>query len=659
MDTQLENNNADGIFVGRYVLVEYGDSTIIPTTTDVDTYIQGYLQSTTEKTINGVHYVVGTLYQNTSIEDKSNRLVGTPGQVVIVPIKDTTGANHDLTGVYTSNTYWICIEEPATEEDGESTLYWCLVSISDANYTANYEVDRMCYGAGRGYDSTVWTLTFAHNAYKFVMVAELNSVVPTFDVEADAPTDAPMSPHWSNESTSVYYKLHVQPNWGMRLKKATTPKLYKVDNITGEISDSDSNEVGYLRTDAVNETNLHNGDFFVKTWDAETKQYGALRQVLLSDEYSDANLYYKKPVRETMPSDELVVWMRTEYNKETGKLVHYYYSKNDTWQEYDPDDPNEKFDSSNTDLYGLGAAIYYNKAGFDPEVSHFSSDESYEITGDEIQFGGTGRSGHDYDSHGEAGNYEADIKELSVMLPSLGDSVAKMWDVVYGDREMNNLDSDGNLTRNLVNRYVRLHLTQAEFEDKINELNALDTSVLSLKRLHYKDKNGNYLQLSSNPTFNANLEYYQLKAVPIRNTDISWVDGKLTTAGAEPNGLRLIHQDDEGWSYSTDEVATVAGAINSVHDLMGMIITEVNSIESLDDLAAIDNDAIIYYTGETKNVILGEGDSYFSNPKYKLHPITNLPVPNYYSDHYSVALEHNHYYIKTNRECFTELDTDE
>lgn len=650
MDNQLANNNADGIFVGRYVLVEYGDSTIIPTTKDVDTYIQGYLQSTEERIINGTKYVVGNLYQNTSIEDKSNKLVGTVGQVVIVPVKDTAGENHDLTGVYTSNTYWICTEESATEEGEESKLYWCLISISDSNYTANYEIDKEHYGAGRGYDSTVWTLTFADERYKFVMVAELNSVVPTFDVEADAPTDAPMSPHWSNESTSVYYKLHVQPNWGMRLKKATSPKLYKVDNTTGEINE----EVGYLKTTAVNENNLHNGNFFVKTWDKINKKYGSLRQVLLTDDYSDLNLYYTKPARETMPSDELVVWMRTEYNKETGKLLHYYYTKNDTWQEYDPD----TFDSSNTDLYGLGAAIYYNKAGFDPEVSHFSSDENYTINGDEIQFGSTGRSGHDYDSHGEAGNYEADIKELSVMLPSLGDSVAKMWDVVYGDRELNNLDAEGKLTRNMVNRYIRLYLTEAEFNDKINELNNLDTTELSLKRLHYKDKNGNYLQLGSNPSFNANLEYYQLKQVPVRNTNVSWVDGKITTAGGEPNGLRLIHQNDDSWSYSTGEVATVAGAINSVHDLMGMIITEVDTINSIEDIINIDNDAIIYYTGETKKVVLGNGDSVLDDPKYKTNASTGELELNYMTTDYSITLEHNHYYIKGNRVRFNELDTD-
>jgi hypothetical protein len=40
------------------------------------------------------------------------------------------------------------------------------------------------------------------------MIAELNTVVPTFDVAADAPTMNPIVPHFDINSTDVYYKLH-------------------------------------------------------------------------------------------------------------------------------------------------------------------------------------------------------------------------------------------------------------------------------------------------------------------------------------------------------------------------------------------------------------------------------------------------------------------
>jgi hypothetical protein len=51
------------------------------------------------------------------------------------------------------------------------------------------------------------------------MIAELNTVVPTFDISADAPTLSPITPHFDINSTDVYYKLHWQPQWGLRIKE--------------------------------------------------------------------------------------------------------------------------------------------------------------------------------------------------------------------------------------------------------------------------------------------------------------------------------------------------------------------------------------------------------------------------------------------------------
>jgi hypothetical protein len=43
---------------------------------------------------------------------------------------------------------------------------------------------------------------------EYVRIADLNSVVPTFDLETDAPTMKPLVPHFDADSTNVYYKLH-------------------------------------------------------------------------------------------------------------------------------------------------------------------------------------------------------------------------------------------------------------------------------------------------------------------------------------------------------------------------------------------------------------------------------------------------------------------
>ena len=91
------------------------------------------------------------------------------------------------------------------------------------------------------------------------------------------------------------------------------------------------------------------------------------------------------------------------------------------------------------------------------------------------------------------------------MLPSLGNSVAEMWNLLYG---VVKLDENG-------------------------------------KPL--KDENGNYI--------------YEEK----RELDVAWDETK---------GLRQVNEGETGYLLNSWEAETVAGCINSVHDLMGMIIQD-------------------------------------------------------------------------------------
>jgi hypothetical protein len=73
-----------------------------------------------------------------------------------------------------------------------------------------------------------------------------------------------------------------------------------------------------------------------------------------------------------------------------------------------------------------------------------------------------------------------------------------------------------------------------------------------------------------------------------RNLNVDW-DNK--------NGLRLvsINPEGNGYSYDTDKINTLAGCINSVHDLMGMIIvTNDDNHIDLQDFNNIDLDKIYY-----------------------------------------------------------------
>jgi len=110
------------------------------------------------------------------------------------------GQSYNINAKYVE--YWVLSKE--TDE-----LAWTAAADDASAYTLNASIDRAVYGSGRGYDSTVWQKVIRNGRDTYVMIAELNSVVPTFDISADAPTMTPIVPHFDVNSTNVYYKLHM------------------------------------------------------------------------------------------------------------------------------------------------------------------------------------------------------------------------------------------------------------------------------------------------------------------------------------------------------------------------------------------------------------------------------------------------------------------
>jgi hypothetical protein len=164
------------------------------------------------------------------------------------------------------------------------------------------------------------------------MIAELNTVVPTFDVTADAPTMNPIVPHFDLQSTDVYYKLHWQAPWGFRVKK----------------------EIDSAR------------------------------------------------------SDEVTTHTEIIFNPETGK-------------------------TSEIEKKDIAAAIYYNKAAFDPQLNKTSINKRVDIE-DEIKVEASGVSGNLYNKHDGTTDLETkeDIQELTIHLPAIGNMMSDVWDIVHG-----------------------------------------------------------------------------------------------------------------------------------------------------------------------------------------------------------------------------------
>lgn len=243
----------DGVFVGRYVLVDYDSDEVVTNPSYLnDSYLE-YLNeafSNSDTELKGKTVVVGykstvngveDIYDNGGIKLYSGASGSTPAYV----IGDSVGGNTITVGSYVLVVGKIVITtstDPGssgnvgeqgpqiitseTFEKISPELYYCdsanettphfteKASLMVKNiYGLNFQIDSEAYGTliGRGWDSTVWQKTYRDGQAKYVMVAELNSVVPTFDISVDAPTSTPLKPHFDADSSNVYYKLHVQP----------------------------------------------------------------------------------------------------------------------------------------------------------------------------------------------------------------------------------------------------------------------------------------------------------------------------------------------------------------------------------------------------------------------------------------------------------------
>lgn len=199
----------DNVYAGRYVLVEY-DST-----PELGAFSRVYFFSGIAYT--SPNHEVGTGITKNDVNYGDIRFTA-----------DNVTPTEQL--VYKNCTFYVCTSERI--EGSTEWATWERVVNSTDPYVTNYNIDIAAYGSGRGYDSTVWQKAYIDGSEKYIQIAELNSVVPTFDIAADAPTVYPITPHFDVNSTNVYYKLHWQPQWGLRVKEGENenPKTTSSDN---------------------------------------------------------------------------------------------------------------------------------------------------------------------------------------------------------------------------------------------------------------------------------------------------------------------------------------------------------------------------------------------------------------------------------------------
>lgn len=241
-----KNALADGVYLGRHVLIEYDSEH------HLDTFLRVYMKS-------------GVAYRDASFESKYTKSDIDAGTLVYTTNSDLTPE----TGLKGDDcTFYKCTSNYVSGSSAAATFEQ-IEKFNGPNYTDNYHIDQAKYGSGRGYDSTVWQKVYSNGSEKYVMIAELNTVVPAFDIVADAPSVVPVAPHFDTQSTDVYYKLHVPTQWGFRVAAKKTSEgsdikgSYTYYNTTSktDVTQPDRDLAIYFNKAGFNEdTRTHVGD---------------------------------------------------------------------------------------------------------------------------------------------------------------------------------------------------------------------------------------------------------------------------------------------------------------------------------------------------------------------------------------------------------------
>lgn len=375
--------------------------------------------------------------------------------------------------------YWTCIGSDTYKHAIFEPIQMNASSNYD-NYSMNYSIDAAKYHSGRGYDSTVWQKVSEGGKMKYVMIAELNAVVPTLSISVDAPTQVPVPPHFDVESNSAYYKLHVQPTWGMRIASASLDSAHSA----------------------------------------------------LTDDEDKTSVEVGAPL--TFPSD-----LRGDYVP--FNALNY-------------DGTSHTINAKESKISNEPLAVYFNKDGFNPDRGatstdyinhnfpnkHLYYDQSISLkdeTGKTVKGGKrldnairitpTGKSNNLYNKHDGTLSKASlpDTYELKIMLPGLGDAVSSMWDAVYGPNTY--YDNEGH---RLYDSNFRIALTPEDTTDD-----------------------------------------EQTWFGGLRNTDMRWNSkaGRRLYKTETTPGL-----DRRFYNYDVESLNSIAGVVNSLHDLMGMNIVQ-------------------------------------------------------------------------------------
>ena len=266
MDVACAN---DSIFVGRYVLVEYDKETAFPVAYEKNGLF--YSSKSETSAIAEINFLTGERPAPSFPYETKNGIYKNE----IIQVQETKIDSKTKIETVIGITFYKCI---GGNSNGKAIFEKIDKTTSTNSYINNFSLDEASYAPSskdfKGFDSTVWIKTTVDSngklVTKYVHIADLNSVVPTFDIAADAPTMSPLPPHFDADSTNVYYKLHVQAPYGLRVKA-------KIDDIPSDANTYWTKEIYDVTTGKTTKQyyNANSKAWVDYTNDSEIKKFAA------------------------------------------------------------------------------------------------------------------------------------------------------------------------------------------------------------------------------------------------------------------------------------------------------------------------------------------------------------------------------------------------
>lgn len=436
----------------------------------------------------------GTIYAAYNVPFKDKNALNENDSVIVIGEFDADGKytkyNEEEIWVYKGNDTFEQRTDLNTEiSNGDNSIY-----------EHNLIIDNTLYpNAGRGWDSTVWQKTYQNGKSVYIMIAELNAISPTLSVAPDPPSiDGMPSSAYFSDSTPNFYRLHIGSNWGFRIKGASPLSGYVYNPNTG---------------------NSHEIQYSIDEQEYPSDVKGVLRKIDSGlDDYPLAIYFNKRGFNRFLSSADGYAYV----NKKIAELE----AKRDS-----------ELNESNRNKIIVELERWQS---FKNSVNNKGRDF--------VDLTPTGRSGKFYSNVLANGDSDVsmDMQELSVMLPSIGETMSDIWDIVYGKERSKDSNNFSMYYHNLENENAEKIIENFSSDDK-----------------------------------------------KIRNTDIYW--NSTNGVRAHSNYLKATSGSNQ---YDSSAWETLGGTINSVHDLVGMIIRDYSNLSLTEGVDQWDPTKIYYINNE-------------------------------------------------------------